>query len=168
MPQASQIMEDDPDGRYRVVRVDGHGPTGTPYTVAGFFEPATGLLRGEGAVVVYRDGALVSLKAPVRDHPMAQHFSRILDYFQDRGPNPCPVDQALRTVRQLHEWSAVARVTEAARLAEAVRELTPCVARVRPQHPGGLHRGRVPQPEYATANSAAAVHGGGPSARAMR
>ena len=83
---ANQIMDDDPDRRYRVLRVEGHGPTGTPYTVAGFFEPVTGLRRGEGAVAVYRDGALMSLGAPVGDHPMAQHFGRVLDYFQDRGP----------------------------------------------------------------------------------
>jgi hypothetical protein len=33
-PPANQIMEDDPDGRYRVLRVEGHGATGTPYAVA--------------------------------------------------------------------------------------------------------------------------------------
>jgi hypothetical protein len=53
--------------RYRIFRVDGTGPDGTPQQVVGFYEPLPDHKRGQAAIALFREWALTERISRVPD-----------------------------------------------------------------------------------------------------
>jgi hypothetical protein len=102
---AARIEQTDGLTRYRIFRVDGVDQQGTSHQVVGFYEPLPGLSRGQGALAVFREWELIQHEAPIADATMSRHFDRILRYFTQGGPNPCPPEEAIETLLALHDWA---------------------------------------------------------------
>jgi hypothetical protein len=94
-------------GRYRIFRVDGIGPDGTPHQVVRRYEPLPDHGRGEAAIALLREWALTELISPVPDDTMTRNCGRIIDYFSGTGDNPCLAQLALTSVRRLHAWAGL-------------------------------------------------------------
>ena len=104
-PIGMHIRHGDLLSKYRHVRVHGRTPQGTSYQLAGFMDPVPGLGRNLGALVVYRDWKQLGAVQTFEDDTMQQHFQRVIDHFDGRGPNPYSVTRALSDVRALNEWA---------------------------------------------------------------
>ncbi|MBR0695982.1 hypothetical protein [Bradyrhizobium lablabi] len=97
-----RLLRSGDDVRYRMVSVQGVDRTGRELSVAGFYEPIVGLLRGEGAVAILSDGRPMRFVGPFADDTMRLHLIRAVRHLCDGAPNPCNVETAIECVNLLN------------------------------------------------------------------
>lgn len=95
------IPESNTATRYRIIAVEGIDPEGNSATVVGFYEPIKGFKRSEGAIAVIRNGKVVDFQAPIEDDSMGNHLARVIDYFKEKGQNPCPMKEGIKAITML-------------------------------------------------------------------
>jgi hypothetical protein len=91
----------DPHTRYRVLAVEDRN---NGITVAGFYEPIIGQNRGEGRVVVCKDGIVQKIIPHIVDDTMNRTLKNAIEYFQGKRENPCPASVAIGIVEFMNLW----------------------------------------------------------------
>ena len=99
----NDILAEDRTSKYRLVAVYGNDKLNNEYTVVGWFEPIEGFNRGQGAIVIMKNGKVVKIMAPIVDNSMANHFQRVINYFTEKSPNPYPVERGIEIVEVLQK-----------------------------------------------------------------
>jgi len=94
-------VPEDPHTRYRVLAVEDRN---TGITVAGFYEPIIGQNRGEGRVVVCKDGIVQKIIPHIVDDTMGRTLKNAIEYFQGKRENPCPARVAIGIVEFMNLW----------------------------------------------------------------
>ena len=92
---------EDPHTRYRVLAVE---DLNKGITVAGFYEPILGQNRGEGRVVICKDGIVQKIIPHIVDDTMGRTLKNAIEYFQGKRENPCPASVAIGIVEIMNLW----------------------------------------------------------------